>query len=268
MAAAAIFGACSDGTTGPGTGTPGVDDGIPPRATLSFASRAATTPAAAPAFSYASAFGDTITSGGNTLIIDRVRIVLEEIELERQEVVDCDVEPEPAGCEDFEIGPIIIDVPLGGGAQHQLEITIDPGTYDEIEFEIHKLEGSDSADAAFIALNPEFDGISIKVEGTYNGQAFTFTSDLGVEQEVQLNPPMIIADSTTSSNVTIKVDVATWFRDAAGALIDPDTGNKNGTNESIVKENIKRSFKAFKDDDEDGEENDSDDDDDDLDGDD
>jgi hypothetical protein len=52
------------------------------------------------------------------------------------------------------------------------------------------------------------------------------------------------------------VDLSTWFRDGAGALVDPASANQGGENESIVKENVKTSLKAFEDDDRDGDESD------------
>jgi hypothetical protein len=39
-------------------------------------------------------------------------------------------------------------------------------------------------------------------------------------------------------------------------LVDPNTANKGGQNESVVKENIKTSFKAFEDEDRDGDDSD------------
>ncbi|MBI2537305.1 MAG: hypothetical protein HYW06_10175, partial [Gemmatimonadetes bacterium] len=102
-----LVAACSDGT-GPGTSL-----------ALSFSTRlpaGAAAPSRAPSFGAAVTGADTLTDGTNTLIITKAEIVLREIELERQDVVDCDVEPEPAGCEEFETGPVLVDLPLGPGA--------------------------------------------------------------------------------------------------------------------------------------------------------
>lgn len=239
--------ACSDGT-GPGT-----------TVSLSFATRPS-------AGAFAAAFGaprapgiilagDTIKDGTNTLVITSAQIVLREIELERQEVVDCDVEPEPAGCEDFELGPVLVDLPLSAGATEQVTVDIPPGTYTELEFEIHKISSSDTEDAAFRTAHPEFAGKSIRVQGTYNGVAFTYESDLDVEQELDLAPPLVIADSVTATNLTVRVGLANWFRALNGSLVDPATANKGGANEGLVKENIKQSVEAFEDRDEDGDEN-------------
>jgi hypothetical protein len=231
---------CGDGT-GPGT---------QPVVSLSFSTRlpaGGTSPAAAPHASQSwslSAANDTITDGANTLVITSAQIVLREIELEREEVADCDVEP--AGCEDFEIGPVLVSLPLGAGATEQVAVEVPPGTYTELEFEIHKVS-SDPADAAFRVAHPEFADKSIRVQGTFNGTPFTFESDLDVEQELDLVPPLVIADSVTSTNLTVRVGLANWFRGPDGKLVNPATANKGGANESMVKANIKQSVEAFED---------------------
>ena len=120
------------------------------------------------------------------------------------------------------------------------------GNYDEIEFELHKVNGGDEEDAAFVAANPDFDGLSIRIVGEFNGNPFVFTSDLDVEQEFDLNPPMVIDEGVSSTNVTVRVGLDQWFRDAAGSLLDPATGNKGGPNESLIKENIKQSIEVRK----------------------
>ena len=184
LAALLLLAACSDSDgTGPTTGA---------QVSLTFASGVAAGGAAAPS-RFAGPLAVPITDvDGNTLDITSVKVVLREIELERVEVVDCDVEPEPAGCEDFETGPVLIDLPLDGSTNTTVSVAISPGTYDEIEFDIHKVSGDDPEDAAFLLDYPEMDGKSITVEGTYNGVAFAYETDLNEEQEFDLVPPLVI----------------------------------------------------------------------------
>jgi hypothetical protein len=215
---------------------------------VSFATRS---PApSAPALTPAVALDDTIIGGTDTLIVTRAQVVLREIELKRLETADCDVEPEPAGCEEVEVGPVLVDLPLVPGAEQQFSVEIPTGTYTRIDFEVHKV-GNDPEDLAFLAQHPEFAEKSIRVEGTFNSQAFLFESDLDVEQEIDLQPPMLLAENT-NTNVTIFVEIDTWFRDQDGTLVDPATANKGGPNESDVKNNIQNSLKAFEDPDGDG----------------
>jgi hypothetical protein len=220
---------------------------------VSFATQSPTGGTPAPPFSRAAVMDDTLVVGTDSLILTSVQVVLREIELKRAETADCDVEPEPEGCEEVEVGPVLVDLPLTPGADSTFAIEVPAGSYSRIDFEVHKVSGGDPTDAAFLQAHPTFDGLSIRAQGTFNGQAFTFETDLDVEQELSLAVPMAV-DETTATNVTVRVDVSTWFRSAGGALIDPATANPGGQNESEVKDNIKDSFKAFEDEDRDGDE--------------
>jgi hypothetical protein len=220
---------------------------------VSFATQSPTAGTPAPPFRRAAAMDDTLVVGTDSLILTSVQVVLREIELKQAETADCDVEPEPAGCEEIEVGPVLVDLPLTSGADSTFAIEVPAGTYSRIDFEVHKVSGGDPTDAAFLQAHPTFDGLSIRAQGTFNGQAFTFETDLDVEQELNLAVPMVV-DETTATNLTVRVDVSTWFRSPGGALIDPATANTGGQNESDVKENIKDSFKAFEDEDRDGDE--------------
>lgn len=246
-----LIAACSSGT-GPGAG---------PNVSLSFSSRlpsgVVAAPSRAPAFGAAVTGADTLTDGTNTLIITSAQLVLRKIELERQDVASqCGTDPEPAGCEDFEVGPVLVDLPLTAGTDQQVAVNIPPGSYTEIKFTVHKVTG-DAVDSAFVRQHPEFLNQSIRVQGTYNGTPFTYQSDLDVDQELHLDSALVVSDTTTSTNLTIRVVLADWFRSSNGGLISPSTANVGGVNEGIVKENIKNSMKAFEDANRDGDERNS-----------
>ncbi len=199
----------------------------------------------------APAFDDTLTSGSDTLIVATAEMVLREIEMKRIDVVSCDLQPDDDGCQEFETGPVLVALPLTPGAEVEFELAVPPGTYSEIEFEIHKVEDEPS-DIVFLQTYPEFENLSIRVSGTFNGDPFLFESDLGVEQKLHLVPALVVEEGSGSVNVTVFVDLDAWFRDVSGALVDPDSGNKGGQNESLVTDNIKDSMKAFEDDDRNG----------------
>ena len=97
-AALLVLAACGD-NTGPTMGA---------SVSLSFASDVTAGGAAAPGRFGGPSMAGTFTDGMNTLVLESVWIVLREIELERVEVTDCDVEPEPDGCEKFETGPVLL----------------------------------------------------------------------------------------------------------------------------------------------------------------
>ena len=180
----------------------------------------------------------------------------------REEFEDCDdhVEGEDDSCEEFEIGPVLLDLPLdGSGVAQAFEIPgVPAGTYDEVEFEIHTPE-NDPGDDQFLLDHPEFDGVSIRVTGTFDdgqgggAQPFTFESNMSQEQEMDLVPPLVVGEGSVA-NVTLQVDVSAWFYAADGVtLIDPATASTGQPNESVVEENIQDSLHVYEDDDMDGE---------------
>lgn len=192
----------------------------------------------------------TITLGSDVIVITNAELVLREIELERVETLDCDggsSGPGDDGCEELVTGPRLFPVPLAPGAVATVEVTVQPGRYDELEFEIHKPEddGSDPRDMAFLSEHPDFARISMRIQGTWNGDPFRYETDLDVEQELDLVPPLTF-DSPGIHEVVLLVDLGAFFVDAARTgLVDPDSANKGGANESLVTENVKRAFEAW-----------------------
>jgi hypothetical protein len=197
---------------------------------------------------------ETYTDGSDTLVIDRVQLVLREIELKRTDSnAACGESSADDACEKLELGPILLDLPLGGtgGAARTFSVAVAPGTYDEVEFEIHKPSDDDGSDASFVQAHPDFNGVSLKVTGTWNGEPFTYTSDLNAEEEIELSPPLVTTESA-ATDLTLFVDLGLWFRDGAGNLVDPGTAGAGGANESLVKNNISSTLHAFEDEDHDG----------------
>jgi hypothetical protein len=204
--------------------------------------------------------GDPLTQtvGANTLVITSAQVVLRKISLKRVESssVDCDTMPESLehSCEHFTIRDLLVSLPLTPGVQTTLSIAVDSGHYRGVEFKIHK-PGSDATDQAFVAANPDFATISIQVKGTWNGTPFTYTSDLNAEQEYDFVPPLVVDASGNPTNLTIRMDLTTWFVDTGtGGLIDPGTAAPGGANEGLVRFNIRNSIRAFEDRNRDGDE--------------
>jgi hypothetical protein len=233
------------------------------------------TAAGAPA-GLSSLVSDTVTAGTDVLVLDQVEMVLRDIRFKRVNDDACDDEGDDNGedssirpadhgengddgnedaCETFNAGPFLLDLPLGPGVDQVFTVAVDTGTFDELRLRLHKPEddGTDPADMAFLAAHPEFARISIRANGSFNGTPFVFTSDLNADQEMELSPPLIVSDAGADVDVTLKVDLATWFSDGAGGLVDPQTANKGGANDNLVRDNIRDSFDAFQDEDHDGE---------------
>jgi len=243
IALAALAAACSDGTG------PGADGTV----SLSFATQAGGSGAQ---FSSVGVLGDPITVGDDVLVITRAQVVLREIELKLQNDDGCESlgMNDDDGCEEFSTGAMLVDLPVNGNVTTSITIAPQPGVYDQVEFELHKPE-ADGDDDAFLAEHSDFEGVSIRVQGTFNGEPFVYESDLDVEQENRLDPPLEVMDAAAGTNVTMYVDLSTWFLNGT-ALVNPLSANKGGGNEGIVKENIKQSFRAFEDRDRDGDDSD------------
>ena len=264
LVALTALAACSGTSAGPSTGT---------QVTFNLGTRGNTLGALR---------GDTLTSPSNdTLVIDSVQLVLRDIKFQRLNEDQCDHEDgdssgslvalsrhdegtsggsdddgndgEHDGCESFNAGPYLLDLPLGGGVTRGFSVGVDTGSYDQLRIKIHKPEDDgDAKDVAFVAAHPEFNKVSIRAVGTFNGQPFAFVTDLNAQQRMDLVPPIVVADSVTNVDITIDVDLTSWFSDGAGGLVDPNTGNKGGVNDNLVNDNIRDSFHAFRDEDRDG----------------
>jgi hypothetical protein len=212
---------------------------------------------AAPAATRGTALGvvstpETFTDGTNTVVISKVELVVREIELHRAGVTtDCS-SGVSGNCEELEFGPLLLDLPLGApGAERKFSVDIASGSYDKLELKIHS-PSSSSEDATFLQQHPDLAGISVRVTGTYNnGPEFTYTANLEAEMEFELNPP-ITASETGATDVTLLVNLDGWFRDAGSTLINPETANPGGANESLVEQNIQSSLHAFEDENHDG----------------
>ena len=233
--------------------------------TVGFAltSRQAAAPAPGASFSSVAsaasvaAAGDStvIALGNDTVIVRSAQLVLRKVELKRSDVASCDAVAGNDDCAEFETGATLVTLPLGGAMiAQQVSVPAPAGTFNALEFEIHK--PSSSEDASFIAANPDFAAISIRVTGTYSlagtRSDFTYTSDLNQSQETMLPSPVTVQEGQ-GLNVTLRGDISGWYLNAAKtALVDPASANKGGSNESVVANNIQSSFKAFEDDNHDG----------------
>lgn len=248
-AAALILAACSSSnpsTTGTG------------RVAFSIATRPVT--AASPVLLAAP---DSQAVGQDTLIFDSVQIVLRKIDLERSgDNVNCSDEDGGASdgqqdaCEELKAGPSIIDLPLTPGDTQAFTVSVDTGTFGQMHLQIHVLE-SNPADQALLAQHPEFAGISVRAKGSFkSGDAdatdFVYTNDLTANQEIGFSSPLTIG-TAGPVQLTLLVDVHSWFLDGSGNLIDPASAAPGQPNEGVVTHNIRSSFHAFEDENHNGE---------------
>jgi len=229
-------------------------DGTAPRAsqplTLSVTTKG-TSGVAVPSGSGVSA-AIQIGSGANSLSITQAQIVLSRIELST--AGSCATMGEEDDCAELGLGPTLVDLPVDATTQVMLEDAAVPaGTYSGVQAKLDAVQPDDDEPGAgaFLTAHPAFKGISVKATGVFTDasnatHAFTFTSGVDAEMAATFNPPVTLAADT--KNFTIAVDIASWFKDASGAVIDPT----NPANAEAIERNIRRSARAFEDDDHDG----------------
>lgn len=229
--------ACSDSS--------GLDTGA---FTMSFAANESAAARTSTSTSAAALSAVTIGDGANTLVVTRARIVLDEIELEEFSGRDCDNSGSgrDPNCPEIEIGPFLVDLPLSGGVRSAISAEIPAGSYHEIEFDVEPVDDSNAGASAFFAAHPDVPrNRSIVIDGTFNGQPFTFMSASRFELELEFEPNLVVGAGGT--NVTIDVDVPSWFRVGTTLLnpLDPAAATS-------IESRILASFAAFRDDNRDG----------------
>lgn len=188
--------------------------------------------------------------------IDQVQLVIADIKLERLEAsADCNVAP--AGCRDFEAGPILVSLPLSGGLMTVITEPVPEGRYKELEFEIETPDDDNAQMNAFRAVHAAWPRTaSIRIKGTYDSgtgaQPFDIFLNLDTSMDLKFDPALEILPGTNGLNMTIAVDVSRWFRNPDGTLIDPRSINADSNFRGRVEDNIENSFEAFEDPDRDG----------------
>lgn len=238
--------ACSDGS-GPSSNEASVD------LFVGVEGAAGSAPAAGPQAA------QTIELGGSTMVITEVELVLRKLALQRQATGDaCTDESEEADettaedqadddddCSVLRMGPILVSLPLDGTTDRLFTVEAEAGTYSRLMFQLHKPSNA-TGDAAFLVLHPAFAAASVRVVGTFNAVPFEFLTDLTVVEHTALNPPLVLdADGTT--DLTLRVDLATWFQNQAGTgLIDPATILGSGQLDAVVRQNIRSSFRSHR----------------------
>lgn len=146
-----------------------------------------------------------------------------------------DADEDESDCPPVRAGPVLVNVPLDGTTKIFLDALVPAGTYTKV----------------LAKLGPGEDGFSVKVVGVFTDEggadhAFTFTSHMRAPVSVDFDSPVTI--DASSQNVTIAVDVSSWFKDANGAIIDPT----NTENQHAIEKAIRASLRAFEDDNHDG----------------
>jgi hypothetical protein len=187
-----------------------------------------------------------ITAGEDEILIDLVGLVLRKVRLDGSPAASCPEDGEgDSRCAELEFGPVLFELPLDEGAEGVLNAAVPVGSYTGLKFQLHRPTNANE-DADFVVANPDYGDISIRVLGSYNGTPFTFTSDLTDVESVAFGAPLEVA-AEGELPVTLLVEVGDWFAGTDGGLVDPVQANDGGPFESLVEQQIRESFRAFRD---------------------
>lgn len=202
-----------------------------------------------------------VAQGPDTIFWHRARIVLAELAIAPSVSNECEEEEgeDNPPCVEFGDEAAAIDLPLQRTERRGAEYA--PATeYDLFQAVVHPPDIA--TDRELLEAAPDLAGTSIRVEGVYSHAGrrhdFIYASPWSEQEEISIEPALAVAAHDTLL-VTLRVDVASWFRNADGTeLIDPATAAPGAPNETLVKDNVRRSFKVFRDVDADGLEDDHD----------
>ena len=173
----------------------------------------------------------TLTGANGTLVIEDIRLIASEIELDRLNdgcdpgVLDDD------DCEKFEGGPFVVNL-LDGTADQVVNAVIPEDTYTEFEFEVDDLnidlDDSDAevarkeaVQAQIRAAYPQFPaGASMVVQGTFTpvggaAQPFTVYFDADIELEREFGTPFRVPDDGT---IVVSLSPELWFMAGGNVL--------------------------------------------------
>ena len=195
----------------------------------------------APSGSVASLAMIPVTGGGHTVDVQKVDVLFDQVKLERVHTGDerdSDANEEDSDLRNEEVfrsGPVTIALPLDGGSVSPFTQALPVGLYDELQMKAR----------------------SLRLQGTYDGQTFDVTVPVDVKLETRLNPPLNIAAATDRPDITVDVNVLSWFKASDGTVIDPRLLATDGSLRSAFRSRVRSSFRAFKDKNRDGVDSDS-----------
>lgn len=199
------------------------------------------TPAAGDNFTISSMGStDSIGDSQNILILDTVKILIKDIKL--------NVSNNNQDSTNFKVGPFVLFLNLSSAVNQISTAIIPEGSYDKVKFEIHKLNDNEELpDPEFADANGRY---SVIVKGRYLGNRFVYKSSKSAHQKLNF-PFTVSVNSASRSNITLLVKPYIWFLNN-DVYLDPTNPANSNDIDNNIKDNFKKSLKAFKDDDKNG----------------
>lgn len=191
----------------------------------------------------------TVVGGGHTLVITSVEFVIDDAGLERfSTTVGCGTAGEP-DCAVVAAAPVLVSLPIGGGAAAvvtPIEARFRERVYEAFDFDLHTPQEGDAEDEAFLQAHPDFEGVSLRVEGSYDGTPFVL--ERAIDSRIEILFEEVFA-SDERANLTVATAVGDWFLGAGATPVpfDPATAVAGGANDALFVSNVVSSFRAFRD---------------------
>lgn len=173
----------------------------------------------------------------NTLVLTEAKFILRKVVLEQEGEGG-----DHGGDKDVKLGPFVVNLDLNQKAVIAALAKLPAGGYDEVKFQVHKLSpNEDVADPEFTESTSR--RFSVIVKGFYNDAPFIFKSDVTFAKEIEFEHfPLSVTDATVL-NITITLDVVSWFLQDNVILNPADPANLH-----IINQNIRNDFRrAFRD---------------------
>lgn len=189
-----------------------------------------------------------VESGGSTLNISRVELVLNQVEFRRSDGEGCVDSEEPGqddgdSCAEVAVQPTILELPVDRDAATTGPVVVPAGTYEGLEFD---LQVATASDGNIVNQSPSLVGSSLQVRGSFDdgsGGVELDSAFFSPEFQVQLDldNPIELGEGFASS-MTVTVDVASWFRLENDELVNPSVAARDTSLARQVAENIQSSF--------------------------
>lgn len=183
----------------------------------------------------------TIGDGTNTLNITAVRIVLDQVEFRRDSAtgcVDADTQDDGDPCAELAVQPTVLELPVASEPVITNAVVVEPGTYEALEFDLHVAQNAQE-----VPQNLDLIGGSVLIQGSYNGSPLSEALyPVSGQVELELDSPIEL-ETGFSSGMTLTVEVADWFQDSEGNVMDPsNAAAKDSATRAQVADRIMGSF--------------------------
>ncbi len=184
---------------------------------------------------------DTFSDGTHRIDLQSVDVTFSRITIESEGMngsrdEDDDTDHDGNFDHKIRVGATTVSLPLRGGVITPINARLPDGTYEEIKLHV-----------AFV-----------RARGTFDGQPFDLTLSINAKIEKEIDPPFVVNSDDDRLNMTVVIDLPTWFRGSNNLLIDPRQVQLNESLRRSLEQRVRASFRAFEDSDRDADEADSD----------